>query len=236
MNEAAANPDTMETPPLPAEPERQDLETTPDTYDSSASPLTLPRRGPRPLTSAEHPCGVILECVVGSIGFQPDVDAIVLMTSPLLVGERTAATALGGPSVVPTVPGQAVMDAQQRQLVIQCLGPASAASPAADVLLARCYRSALKLASTHGVTSIAFASIATGPLAYTINAVARIGCRAIVTELARESTIRRVRFVSPLAADGRAFARGLSEALTALQESTTPARPVPVASGRTRRW
>lgn len=235
MNEAA-NPDTTGTPPLPAEPERQDLGTTPATYDSPASPLTSPRRGPKPLTSAEHPSGVILECVIGSIGFQADVDAIVLMTSPSPGGERTAVTAFGGPSVVPTVPGQAVMDAQQRQLVIQCLGPASAANPAADVLLARCYRNALKLAGTHGVTSIAFATIATGRLAYTIDAVARIGCRAIVTELARESTIRRVRFVSPLAADGRAFARGLSEALAAFQKSTTEGRLVPVASGRSRRW
>lgn len=60
--------------------------------------------------------------------------------------------------------------------------------------LASCYRSALELATAHGVASIAFPSISTGAYRYPIELAARVAVETVRTELARQRVVGEVIF------------------------------------------
>lgn len=62
-------------------------------------------------------------------------------------------------------------------------------------LLRACYVHSLALAARHGVRSIAFPSISTGAYGYPIEAAAGIAVATVRAELARPTTVDRVRFV-----------------------------------------
>ena len=62
-------------------------------------------------------------------------------------------------------------------------------------LLASCYRESLKLASAHGIKSLAFPSISTGVYGYPVEDAAKIALKAVIDYLAHHPEIERVRFV-----------------------------------------
>jgi O-acetyl-ADP-ribose deacetylase (regulator of RNase III) len=62
-------------------------------------------------------------------------------------------------------------------------------------LLASCYRESLKLASAHGIKSLAFPSISTGVYGYPMEDAAQVALKTVIDYLARHPEIQRVRFV-----------------------------------------
>ncbi|MGO8762593.1 MAG: O-acetyl-ADP-ribose deacetylase [Desulfobaccales bacterium] len=62
-------------------------------------------------------------------------------------------------------------------------------------LLASCYRESLKLASAHGIKSLAFPSISTGVYSYPMEDAAKVALTAVIDYLAHHPEIERVRFV-----------------------------------------
>jgi O-acetyl-ADP-ribose deacetylase len=68
--------------------------------------------------------------------------------------------------------------------VIHAVGPVWNGGRAnEDDLLAGCYRTALALAATHGLASIAFPAISTGVYAFPADRAARIAVRTVVSEI-----------------------------------------------------
>ena len=63
-----------------------------------------------------------------------------------------------------------------------------------EALLASCYRTALGLARTHRLGSIAFPAISTGVYRFPLEPAARIAVGTVVAELASDSDVRRVVF------------------------------------------
>ncbi len=80
--------------------------------------------------------------------------------------------------------------------VIHAVGPVwHGGGSGEEDLLASCYRSALALATTHALSSIAFPSISTGVYRFPADLAARIAVGTVVAELAAESSsIRRAIF------------------------------------------
>jgi O-acetyl-ADP-ribose deacetylase (regulator of RNase III) len=62
-------------------------------------------------------------------------------------------------------------------------------------LLASCYRESLKLASAHGIKSLAFPSISTGVYGYPMEDAAQVALKTVSDYLACHPEIQRVRFV-----------------------------------------
>lgn len=153
-------------------------------------------------------CGpVLLECVQGDITDQPDVDVIVNAANSQLMpggGVAGAIHARAGPaladeckSLAPIKPGEAVITRAFKlpnRYVIHCLGPVYGVDRPEAKLLASCYRSALNLAETHGLESIAFPAISTGIFSYPLQEAARVSLTAI-KEYNAFKNLRRIRFV-----------------------------------------
>lgn len=194
------------------------------------------------IESFEHPFGVTLECVVGDIAGQGDVDAIVNEAHARLghaAGVAAAIQRAAGPALerelgarAPITPGQAVITGAHHlpnRHVIHVRGPAYDGKPG-DVLLASCYRNALKVAVQHRVTSLALPPIATGVFGYPMDIAARIACRSIVAALRHDTTLRLVRVVCVFAGDARVHCRAFDEALASAGELLT--QPHDLARGR----
>ena len=64
-----------------------------------------------------------------------------------------------------------------------------------DVLLANCYRNALKIADEHHIGSIAFPAISTGIFGYPMEEAAQITFRTIKSLLSKLTHVKRIRFV-----------------------------------------
>ena len=156
-----------------------------------------------------------LEFTIGDITTQK-VDAIVNPVGPGLVDlaiRRAAGPALldafhGAVAELPEqrlLPGQAIITpgfGLRARYVIHCAPPAYADEPAiARQQLAACYTEALRLAREHGLTSIAFPSIATGIFRYPAAEAAEVAIGAVVAavrgqgESVRNGGPRVVRFV-----------------------------------------
>lgn len=79
--------------------------------------------------------------------------------------------------------------------IIHTVGPVWRGGGAGEaVLLASCYRNALKLAAGHALRSIAFPAISTGIYGYPLDQAARIAVETVADALAAESRIERVVF------------------------------------------
>lgn len=154
------------------------------------------------------PNGVRVECVVGDIAAQPDMDAIVNAANAQLQSGGGVAGAIhraAGPGLAqecrplaPIAPGQAAITGGHglpNRHVIHCLGPVYGRDEPSDALLASCYREALALAEEHGLASIAFPAISTGVFGYPMGAAARVAARSIADALPRLDHVRRIRFV-----------------------------------------
>ncbi len=152
--------------------------------------------------------GVRLECVVGDITAQEDMDAIVnaanaeLRTGGGVAGaiHRVAGHGLYDEcrDLAPIQPGEAVLTGAHNlpnKYVIHCLGPVHGVDEPSDQLLADCYRNALKLADERRVEAVAFPAISTGAFGYPMEAAARVAFRTIMEAAAGLQYVKRIRFV-----------------------------------------
>ncbi|MBM4283886.1 MAG: O-acetyl-ADP-ribose deacetylase [Deltaproteobacteria bacterium] len=166
----------------------------------------------------------ILELVEGDITRQ-DTDAIVnAANSQLRVGGGVdgAINRAGGPRIqeearrigyCPT--GQAVIttagDLPARH-VIHAVGPIFQGGDKGEPdLLASAYRESLKLASAHGLASVAFPSLSTGVYGYPVDQAGRVALKTVRDYLTQHPEIKRVRFVLFGQPTFEAYARALQE-------------------------
>ena len=149
-----------------------------------------------------------IECRLGDIAAQTDIDAVVNAANAQLRTGGGVAGALhraAGPGLArecaplaPIHPGQAVITGAHdlpNKSVIHCLGPVYGRDEPADRLLADCYTHALRLAEEHGLHSIAFPALSTGAFGYPLQEAARIAVTTVAAELPRLRHVRLVRFV-----------------------------------------
>lgn len=78
--------------------------------------------------------------------------------------------------------------------VIHTVAPVWRGDPGDDEILAGCYRSALRLADTHALSSIAFPCIGTGIFAWPPDRAAKIAFRAVTSQIAFSGRSLRVVF------------------------------------------
>lgn len=151
--------------------------------------------------------GVEIECVVGDIARQPDVDAVVNAANAELRTGGGVAGAIhraAGPGLeeacrplAPIRPGEAVVTGAHdlpNEHVIHCLGPVHGRDEPADELLESCYREALARAEEEGVTSVAFPAISTGAFGYPLPEAARVALRTVWEAAPGLESVRRIRF------------------------------------------
>lgn len=95
--------------------------------------------------------------------------------------------------------GEAVITGGYRfpaKRVIHTVGPVWRGGAHGEAeLLASCYRNALRLASEHGVRTIAFPSISTGAYRYPVDEASQVAVRVVGEFLSADDTIFEVRFV-----------------------------------------
>jgi O-acetyl-ADP-ribose deacetylase (regulator of RNase III) len=152
--------------------------------------------------------GVTIECVLGNIASQPDMDAVVnAANAELRIGGGVAGAIhrAAGPGLekecrqfAPIRPGQAVITGAHglpNHHVIHCLGPVYGYDKPADELLASCYRNALGLAEGNNIRSIAFPAISTGAFGYPMKPAARVSLKTILDEVPRLSSVKHIRFI-----------------------------------------
>lgn len=152
--------------------------------------------------------GVTLECVIGNIATQGDVEAVVnAANAELRIGGGVAGALhrAAGPgleaecrSLAPIEPGEAVVTSGHdlpNDYVIHCLGPVYGRDEPADELLASCYVQALARAEELGIGSVAFPAISTGAFGYPLEEAARIALEAVAERAAGLDSVRRIRFV-----------------------------------------
>lgn len=153
---------------------------------------------------------VRIECVVGDITRQPDMDAVVNAANARLMPGGGVAGAIhraAGPGLAqecaplaPIAPGEAVMTGGHglpNPHVIHCLGPVYGRDTPSDELLARCYRRALALADDAGLASVAFPALSTGAFGYPMAEAAPVAVNAVRDAARGLASVRRVRFVLP---------------------------------------
>ena len=150
----------------------------------------------------------VVECVQGDITDQPDIEAVVNAANADLRpggGVAGAIHRVAGPglyeecrALAPIRPGEAVITGGHRlpnRYVIHCLGPVYGVDVPSDVLLADCYRNAMRLAREHLIRSIAFPAISAGVFGYPMAASARVAVATVVEEARHSPTVQRARFV-----------------------------------------
>lgn len=149
-----------------------------------------------------------LDCVVGDIAAQADLDAVVNAANAMLRPGGGVAGALhsaAGPGLeaecrplAPIAPGEAVLTGGHQlpnRAVIHCLGPVYGRDEPAAGLLADCYRNALRLAEGAGLASVGFPAISAGIFGYPLGEAARVAVSTVVAEVPRLKAVRLVRFV-----------------------------------------
>jgi O-acetyl-ADP-ribose deacetylase (regulator of RNase III) len=149
----------------------------------------------------------ILELVEGDIT-QQDTEAIVNAANSSLLGGGGVDGAIhraAGPELLeecrklggcPT--GEARLTRGYRlkaQYVIHGVGPVYSGTPRDAELLADVHTHALKLASAHNISSLAFPAISTGAYGYPMEEAAPVALRTVIEYLRQHPEIRRVRFV-----------------------------------------
>jgi O-acetyl-ADP-ribose deacetylase len=168
--------------------------------------------------------GVTVECVVGDIARQSDMDAVVNAANAELRPGGGVAGAIhraAGPGLdkecrplAPLRPGMAVITGAHNlpnRSVIHCLGPVYGRDEPAEELLTSCYREALKLADENNIASVAFPAISTGAFGYPVEAAARVALKTVADATADLGSVDRIRFVLHNAADLRLHVQALEE-------------------------
>lgn len=164
-----------------------------------------------------------IECIVGDIAAQSDVQAVVnAANAELQIGGGVAGALhrAAGPGLAqecapmaPIRPGEAVISGGHglpNNHVIHVLGPVYGADePAADYLAA-CHREAIRLAQTHGIASIAFPAISTGAFGYPLDEAADVAAATVCRAVADADTVTHVRFVLFTESAREAYAQALA--------------------------
>jgi O-acetyl-ADP-ribose deacetylase len=167
--------------------------------------------------------GVTVECVRGDIAGQPGIDAVVNAANAWLRPGGGVAGAIhraAGPGLeeecrplAPIRPGEAVITGGHRlpnRYVIHCLGPVYGRDEPSDLLLASCYRNALRRAEEKGLASIAFPAISTGVFGYPMGEAAEVALSTVVEEAPRLASVKLVRFVLFSPSDLEVFGSALA--------------------------
>ncbi|NLP18301.1 MAG: macro domain-containing protein [Firmicutes bacterium] len=162
--------------------------------------------------------GVTLECVQGNIVEQPDMEAIVNAANKWLRRGGGVAGAIhkaAGPGLEkeavplgPIKPGEAVLTGGHNlpnKHVIHCLGPVYGTDKPEAVLLANCYRHALKLAEDAGLESVAFPAISTGIFGYPKEEATRVALEAVAEIAPSLKSVKHIRFVLFSAGDLKVY-------------------------------
>ncbi len=152
--------------------------------------------------------GVTIECVLGDIASQPDVDAVVNAANAQLMTGGGVAGVLhraAGPGLeeecrplAPISPGEAVITGAHslpNKHVIHALGPVYGSDRPEDELLSRCYRDSLSLAEENALASVAFPALSTGAFGYPLEEAAEIALNTVAGEAVRLQNVSLVRFV-----------------------------------------
>lgn len=188
--------------------------------------------------------GGIVELVRGDIT-QQDTEAVVNAANPTLLGGGGVDGAIhrvGGPAIleeckriVQTLPGRRLPPGEAvittggqlpARYVIHTVGPVwRGGGEGEEEVLARAYRSSLKLATEKGLRSVAFPSISTGAYGFPVQRAARVALRTILDFLrAHPGAIQVVRMVLWSAEDFHAYREALEELqATAADERGSPA-------------
>ena len=152
--------------------------------------------------------GAKLELVEGDITRQ-DTEAIVNAANSSLLGGGGVDGAIhraGGPKILeecrqiggcPTGEARLTTGGNLKAAyVIHTVGPIYQGGGHREAeLLASCYRESLKLASSKGLTSLAFPAISIGAYGYPLTEAARIAIKTVLDYLTQHQEIRLVRFV-----------------------------------------
>jgi O-acetyl-ADP-ribose deacetylase (regulator of RNase III) len=159
-------------------------------------------------TSSRTLAGVTVECRVGDIARQDDLDAVVNAANAELRTGGGVAGALhraAGPGLAeearplaPIRPGEAVVTSAHdlpNRWVIHCLGPVHGRDEPADEHLRSCYEEALDRAEEKEMGSVAFPALSTGAFGYPMEEAARIALETVVARAPTLEHVRRVRFV-----------------------------------------
>ena len=167
---------------------------------------------------------VTVECVLGDITSQDDVEAVVNAANAWLAPGGGVAGAIhraSGPGLAeeavplgPIEPGEAVITGAHRlpnHYVIHTLGPVYGQDRPEAELLGGCYRNSLALSEENSVESIAFPAISTGVFGYPVEEAAGVALGTIREEADSLEYVRLVRFVLHSASDLRAHESVLSE-------------------------
>ncbi len=162
-----------------------------------------------------------IECLVGDIAHQPDIDVIVNAANAQLApggGVAGAVHSAAGPGLyeecqplAPIAPGQAVCTGAHdlpNTWVVHCLGPVYGVDEPAPDLLRACYRRAVRLADEQGARTIAFPAISTGAFGYPFDAAAEIAVGAVAAT-PQLNSIQVMRFVLFDERSLRAFERAM---------------------------
>ncbi|MEG3080511.1 macro domain-containing protein [Halomonas sp. 5021] len=170
---------------------------------------------------------ISVQCVVGDIAQQPDVDAVVnaanaqLRTGGGVAGalHRAAGPGLAeeGRPMAPIAPGQAVLTGGHNlpnRWVIHCLGPVYGVDKPEDQLLADCYRNALTLADEYGIERLAFPALSTGAFGYPAEQAAQVCATTLEAILPTLHKVSLIRFVLFDEAARQTLHDGLSQRLT----------------------
>lgn len=151
---------------------------------------------------------VILEAVHGDIANQPDMTAIVNAANAELMPGGGVAGAIhraAGPGLAeecqplaPIQPGQAVLSGAHNlpnKYVIHCLGPVYGKDKPENLLLADCYRNAIRLADEKEIDSVAFPAISTGIFGYPFEAATDITLQTVQELIPELKFVKHIRFV-----------------------------------------
>jgi len=166
-----------------------------------------------------------VEVVQGDITKQEDMEAVVNAANAQLLPGGGVAGAIhraAGPELQkesaplgPIRPGEAVLTGAYNlpnRYVIHCLGPVYGYDDPEEVLLADCYRNALRIADQKGIRSVAFPAISTGAFGYPPEAAAGVALRTIMEETAGLKHVKTVRMVLFSDRDLRAHEKALDSA------------------------
>ena len=151
---------------------------------------------------------VILEAVHGDIASQHDMTVIVNAANAQLMSGGGVAGAIhraAGPGLAkecqpqaPIEPGQAVISGAHNlpnKYVIHCLGPVYGKNKPENLLLADCYRNALRIADEKQIDSVAFPAISTGIFGYPFEAATDITLQTVQELIPELKFVKHIRFV-----------------------------------------
>ena len=152
--------------------------------------------------------GLVVECVLGDITDQPDVDAIVNAANARLAPGDGVAGAIhrkaGGrlheecKPLAPISTGRAVITGGHglpNDWCIHALGPVYGSSPDPRGELASAYQQALARAEEKGLRSVATPALSTGIFGFPMAEAAEVAIGTVAAAAADLRTVRLVRFV-----------------------------------------